>query len=284
MVSERSFIKAVLIGVVPAPLFPEQGMPRIEHLRRLAVSKYIAGWLLIALFLASALTGCGSTKSSGPSPFVANPKPAGYVEDHERMKKDERFPFQLIWIDPARDIHPRKIYIAPVDTSHQVNNPWYTSVNTRYAMPDYKRDLADIAAFTRETVIKAFREDAGNQYPVVDSRDKAEIVLELSLVELVPAAPELVAAGWVVPGTSLANQPSVGFEGRVRDTHENKVVATFAFRDQPNIAVVDLQNMKSWYDSDKDVIRKWAAIYVDVINQRYDPKSRSKVPVSLLSW
>ncbi|MCE9589400.1 MAG: hypothetical protein K8S99_02625 [Planctomycetes bacterium] len=48
--------------------------------------------------------------------------------------------------------------------------------------------------------------------------------------------------------------------------------------------MLDLQNLTYWYDSDKDVIRKWAVIYVDVIKQRYDPKSRLKVPVSLLSW
>jgi hypothetical protein len=238
---------------------------------------------ILVLFV-TGLSGCRSDNAEGPSPFLMEPERAGYVADFDQMKKDEKLPFQKVWIDPDHVRRPRKVFIAQIDTDHIINKPWFSQVNTRYAIADYQKDLADIAEYTRTAIIDSFLADKTNAYPIVYSRAEAEVIIELSLVELIPASPELVAAGYIVPGPSVLNQPSVGFEGRVRVMPENKVVMTVAFRDKPETAIIDLQSMKSWYDADKLVIRKWAKLIVEVANNRYDPKNRSRIPVTLLSW
>jgi hypothetical protein len=217
--------------------------------------------------------------------FVGKPKPAGFV-DHGRMQKDKKYPFQLVWIDPGyQRPATASYYIAPVDTSHLVHKLWFNQVNTRYAITNHQKDITDIAEYTRQTLIEEFNAAAstGRVYLASDP-SSATHVLELSLVELVPAEPALVAAGWVFPGVSLGSHPTVGFEGRVRLAQTNRVIATFAFRDHPDFALVDAESMKSHYDANKDVIREWSTLMVQVANETYDPSKRKGLPVSLISW
>ena len=236
-------------------------------------------------FIVSVPVGCRGSNPKGASLLVGKPRPAGFV-DHERMRRDKNYPFQLVWIDPDYQRPPTASYfIAPVDTSHIVNKLWFNDINTRYAISDHEKDLADIAQYTRQTLIEEFDAAARpGKVHLANEPSSSTHVLELSLVELIPAEPALVAAGWVVPGVSLGSRPTVGFEGRVRLAQTNKVVATFAFRDHPDFAIVDIESLKSHYDANRDVIREWSKLLVQVANETYDPKKRNIIPLTLISW
>ena len=224
-----------------------------------------------------------------PACRTAASDPTGFV-DQSRMTESEKYPFQLAWKKPGfRAADHKKVFIAPVRTDYVLDKPWYRGVDTNYGFSDYQKDLAAIAKYTRDSYVNAFRNDPRKHFQVVNQPEPDALVVELALAELIPAEPVMKAAGWVVPfPASLlvgkAGEPAIGFEGRVRMGGSDEVLGAVAFRDVPPITGIDLQNLTDWWDADKELIRKWAALCVQVANGTFDPENFSAVELSLISW
>lgn len=94
--------------------------------------------------------------------------------------------------------------------------------------------------------------------------------LELALIEIDPSQPVLQAAGWLVPGGTVAagvvNQRRAVFEGRLRDLQRGVVVTTFADRNIQDVGPIDMTRY-TWYGLARTIMDNWANLFVQVANR-----------------
>jgi hypothetical protein len=236
------------------------------------------GLFLVATILGGSLTGCSTvtTASNDIKAGLVEPAPdAGFIKDPGRQTKCPDLPFQKAWIKPDLDFAVYKeLYVAPVNTDYMLEMDWLHSMSSANWFGGVKSDIDELAVYFQDRVMKEFREDPLHHFLVIEKpvvSGKPVLSLELALIEIDPSEPILHAAGWAVPGGTVAagviNQRKASFEGRLRDLQSGEIVATFADRNVQDIGPIDLTRM-TWYGPAKTIMDKWAELFVQVANRK----------------
>ena len=237
-----------------------------------------ASLLLVATILGGFLTGCSTmnTTSNDLKAKMVDPAPdAGFIKDPGRQTRRADLPFQKAWFKPDLDFGwYRELYVAPVNTEHMLKMDWLHAMSSTNWFGGVKKDIAELAVYFQNQVKKEFREDPKNRFLVIDKpvvSGKPVLSLELALIEVDPSEPILHAAGWAVPGGTVAagmiNQRRASFEGRLRDLQSGEVVATFADRNVQDVGPIDLTRL-TWYGPAKTIMDTWATLFVQVANRK----------------
>jgi len=234
--------------------------------------------LALALCVTSALVGCSSIQSASNEikSVAVQPAPdAGFIQNPERQTKVAYLPFQKVWVDPNfnKDNY-QEIIIAPVNTQYMLQMDWLHDMSSAAWFGDVQKDINELAVYFHDEIAKEFRLDPNHRFTVIDTpqqHTKPALRLEIALIEIDPSTPVLHAAGWLVPGGTVAaaavNQRRAAFEGRLRDMQTNKVVATFADRNMQDIGPIDMTRM-TWYGPAKGIMDMWAKQFVEVANRK----------------
>jgi hypothetical protein len=232
--------------------------------------------------LALSLGGCASMQRAEWRVLAADPAPdAGFLAHPERLSAmPDRSAFGRMWTSRKTDWRRfGKLYVAPVDTSHRIDDSLWDSLNIRHGKVAWDRERQ--ADELRDRVAEAFRDDPQKHFVVLDDPSQIDAdtaVLELSLVELVPNKAVLGAIGlaaWGAPLeigvpvatlTAFTARGSVAVEGDVRDAGTGNVVAMFADRETGKMRVIDLRSL-TWYANAHETMDGWADALVELANE-----------------
>lgn len=238
-------------------------------------------WALIASVLMAVLVGC----KAAPAPSV------GFA-DPSVLKSDPTVPFNKFWQKPGVDWKSYdKIYVAEVNTSYMLKQTFWQK-GERQA--DIERDVQKLAAYTRDSISKAFREDPHHRFQVVDhpTHDPHTLVLEFALVEVVPSkvvlnalgyAPFFIGTGITVVRTVAQDKSSAAFEARTRDAATQEIVLQAADREAEQFAVIDVRGL-TWYSDAEGIIDVWSKQLVLVANRKPGEKVEGAPTFRLLPW
>ena len=203
--------------------------------------------LIMAVFI---LVGC----KAAPAP------PAGFIQNHQIMIKDQKLPFQCVWYDPDADWDGyTQVLVAPVNTRYLSKADWWESVTFA---ADRHKDSYRIANYMQTKVRDAFNSDPQRRFEPAESSGPRTLTLEMALVELVPTKVWLNAIGTIFAVT--VDHGSVAMEAKVRDGASGNVVATFADREHGKSSLVSVANL-TWYSHAEHIIDDWAAQIVEVM-------------------
>jgi hypothetical protein len=207
------------------------------------------------------------------------------------MEKREDLPFHSAWIQEGFDLTPYdKVYIAPVNTSYILldDSNWWQNSFKSYS--DLKKDVEEVADFTKKTFEKAFKDDPNKRFKVVNQPDEKTVVVELAIIELTPNKPYLKLARFAPFGAGAAvtllnqtNLSTVAFESRVRDGQSGTIVAMFADREQEKKYLLTTKNL-TWYSHAKEVIEDWAHQFVAIGNRKPGEIVKDSATFGLKPW
>lgn len=236
----------------------------------------VAGCLLLAV-------GC-QVKPAPDSGFLANPE---LMQAHR-----ERAPFDRVWVKPGfnKDNY-QKLIISAVNTDYLMTNTGWDAANpANNVLRDSARELA---AFTRDTFVNAFRDDPLRRFALTYRPAPRTLVLDLAIVELVPSKAALGALGLAAP---LAKAPAlavvskaaggstcVAIEGRLRDAQTGEVLMMFADREEPPNRIIDAKAV-TWYGDAKDSIAVWAKQLVELANTPPSQQVKDAADFTLKPW
>jgi len=228
---------------------------------------------ILACLLAAALLcvslGCKSVTSRA-EPAAGT----GFVPMAE-LKSNPDLPFNKAWFKQGVDFSSyRSIYVPGVNTRYMLDDTWWQTCMRRDKM---EQDIKDVAAFLRQHLIDAFKNDPKKRYAVVDAPGPGVLVLDVALTELVPSNPVIEALTLAAPygsgvavqaaARSAGNVASVAFEARLIDGGTRDTVAMFADREQAKAAFVDL-NALTWYGEAHVIITDWSGQFVAVMDRK----------------
>ena len=205
------------------------------------------------------------------------------------MAHDEGIPFHSAWIKEGFDkTWYNKVYIAPVDVSHLLaENSWWQN-SFRYS--HIEQDAEEIAKFTRETFIKAFKDAKDSNFKIVKKPVEKTLILEMAITELTPNKPFLKTASYapffIGTGIKVINQtnPSVvAFEARVKDGETGEIIAKFADKEKEQTSFVSKKHF-SWYGHAEDIIIDWADQFVQLANRKPGEIIKDTSTVELKPW
>ncbi len=238
-------------------------------------------YFILCLALCVCVVGCKAPPSERTTEFI----------QADNMEKREDLPFHSAWVQEDFDMGQyENIYIAPVNTSYiflDESNWWQNSFKS---YTDLKKDVDDIATFTRETFVKAFEEDPNKRFKVVDQPDAKTLVLELAIIELTPNKPYLKIARFAPFGAGAAitllnqtNLSTVAFESRIRDGQSGTIIAMFADREQEKKYLLTTKNL-TWYSHAHEVIQDWANQFVAIANREPGETVKDSATFGLKPW
>ena len=224
--------------------------------------------LALVLCVIGALSGCSAVKSGSNDikDMTVEPAPnAGFIENPEQNAKITFLPFQRAWISPDFDKRNyNELVVAPVNTHYMLKMDWLHDMSTASWFGGVKKDIAELAVYFHDQIVKDFKEDPKQRFQIIDSAAQGTgtaLQLEIALVEIDPSMPVLHAAGWLTPGGGTAagavNQRRAAFEGRLRDLQTGKVVATFADRNMQDVGPLDLTRL-TWYGPAQGIMDMWS--------------------------
>lgn len=237
----------------------------------------LCGTFVLALAVSAA--GCSSVRSTSNDAKVMAVEPApnaGFIAHPERQAQRPDLPFQKVWIKPGFDKSGyRELVVAPVNTQYMLEMDWLHGMSSASWVSDVKSDIAELAQYFHDQVVKAFKADPKHRFQVLErpGQQKLPVLrLELALIEIDPSTPVLHALSWAgPPGTGTAagtiNQRRAAFEGRLRDLATGEVVATFADRDMAAVGPIDLTRL-TWYGPAKGIMDRWAEQFVQIANRK----------------
>ena len=203
--------------------------------------------LIMAMFI---LVGC----KAAPAP------PAGFIQNHRIMVKDEKSPFHGVWYDPDTDWDSyTQVLVAPVNTHYLSRANWWENATFT---ADRRKDSHQIANYMQTKVRNAFNSDPQKRFEPAESPGPRTLTLEMALVELVPTKVWLNAVGTIFAVT--VDHGSVAMEAKVRDGASGNVIATFADREHGKSSLVSVANL-TWYSHAEHIIDDWAAQIVEVM-------------------
>lgn len=249
--------------------------------------------LEICLLAALVLAGC----KAGEVPNSAfNPHP-------ELMSKDANVPFQRIYrgdeFDPKAH---HEIFIAPVNTDFISAYGFWEGMNlANFDKKKLKKEIAELADYTKQSFTKAFREDPNHCFTVVDAAGPDTLTLELALVQVVPsravfsavrfvpvpwlggAATVVGIAGGVASNSQDVGKGAVAIEGRFRDVRTGEIIAMFADCEHPKSAILDFKAL-NWWAPAKVIIDDWAQQLVGVVSNPPGTVIKDSPAFELLVW
>lgn len=224
----------------------------------------------------------------------SDPAPdSGFLENPKRMTEQrQRAPFDRAWVKAGFNKNfYNGLIISPVNTDYLMKNTGWAAANP--ANKKLEQSAMDLALFTRETFIKAFRADPRHRFPLVRRSGPGVAVLELAIVELVPshavigalglAAPFARAPAIAVASKVAGRNTCVAIEGRLRDSQTGEVLAMFADREESPFRIIDAKAV-TWYGDAKDSIEMWAKQWVELANTPPSHEVKDAPNFTLKPW
>ena len=209
--------------------------------------------VLIPCLVACSLVAC-ATK---PAPD------SGFLDDPEKMVKEERLPFDRVWYDREIDFSKyTELMILPVNFEYLMEMSWWGAVT----FPGDRRKGARELGFRLQTrVFDAFEQDPNRRFTplafAAKEPDAHTLLLEMALVELVPTRPALSVLG----GPTTLGKGSLAIEGRFVDARSGRVVAMFADRASAKQSLINVKDL-TWYSHANEIVDQWADLLVAVTN------------------
>jgi hypothetical protein len=234
------------------------------------------------LLISTMLIGC----RAAPAPSV------GFADPTILKTSDPTVPFDRFWHKPGVEWkNYNKIYIADVNTSYMLK---MTKWQEGERKEDIEKDVKMLATYTRNSLVKAFREDPNHRFQVVDSptTDPHALVFEMALIEVVPSKVLLNVLGYApfYVGTAISvvrgaakDKSSAAFESRTRDAATGEILILAADRESEQYAPVDLRGL-TWYSDIDGIIDEWSKQFVHVANQKPGEKIKASDTFRLLPW
>lgn len=205
---------------------------------------------------------------------------SGFLEKPELVKSDSKLPFNAAWIkDDANLLGYKKVYIAPVDTTHLLKLDWWQKA--AIAPGDQQQWAEDLANYFEEKMKEQFMDGDDNKYQVVDTPDDQTLIVELAIVEVVPTKVWLNAIGYALIGA--LDQGETGFEGRLRDGKTKQVIAEFKDHEYGQFDVVSVRDLE-WAGHSRHTIKIWTDQLEETCYLPPDGTVSPMSPVTLLPW
>jgi len=239
---------------------------------------------------------CG--KVAAAALFIAgcktDPAPdSGFLAHPEKMTAQRgRAPFDRAWVKPGFNKNfYNGLIISQVNTGYLLENTGWAAANP--ASKKLEQSAMDLALFTRETFIKAFRADPRHRFPIVSRPGPGVAVLDLAIVELVPSHAVIGALGLAAPfarapavavASKLAGSKTcVAIEGRLRDSQTGEVLVMFADREEPPFRIISAKAV-TWYGDAEDSIEMWAKQMVELANTPQNHEVKDAQNFTLKPW
>lgn len=182
-----------------------------------------------------------------------------------------------------------QVYFAPVGVGRLKSQGWWSSQNSR-TQRQLAADAVHLAAYTQRSLRKAAATYPAKRVQVVGSPGPGTLVVETSIVELVPAKAfwnsAATAAGFAVPGAGLLGalgKGSITIEGRLRDGGTGAVLATFRDHSEDKMAVVNL-NAYTWYKGSEANIDELAGKTAETLNSPRGVTVKASSPIKLIAY
>lgn len=182
-----------------------------------------------------------------------------------------------------------KVYFAPVTTGNLSRQGWWTS-QSAVTQRQLEADARKLAAYFRRSLASAARNDSGRRLTVVNQPGPDTMIIETSIIELVPAKAywnaAATAAGFVVPGAGLlsaAGSGSITIEGRVRDGGNGKLVANFRDTMKDKMALVNTDSY-TWFGGSEANLAEMSSNIARVINAKPGTVVSQPSPVTLVTY
>jgi Protein of unknown function (DUF3313) len=241
----------------------------------------LRAWVTSAL-TATVLFGC----RAAPAPSV------GFADPTVLKKSDPTVPFDRFWHKP--DVNWKsydKIYVAEINVSYMLK---MTAWQKGERQEDIEKDVKQLSVYTRNSIIKAFREDPNHRFQVIDNptHDPHALVFEMALIEAVPSKVLLNVLGYApfYVGTAISvvrglanDKSSAAFESCTRDAATGEVLILAADRETEQYAPVDLRGL-TWYSDIDGIIDVWSKQFVQIANQKPGEKIANEATFRLLPW
>jgi Protein of unknown function (DUF3313) len=222
----------------------------------------------------------------------AAPAPSAGFADPAVMNPDPTIPFNRFWRKP--DVNWKQydtIYIADVNTSYMLKMTDWQKGERRW---DVENDLHTLALYSRNAMIKAFRDDPKHRFKVIDkpAYDSHTLELEMALIEVVPSkvllnalgyAPFYIGTGITTVRTIANDKSSAAFELRLRDAGTGQVVMQAADREAEQFAVIDVRGL-TWYSDLEGIIDDWSRQFVQIANKQPGETIAGSSTFRLLPW
>ncbi len=218
---------------------------------------------------------------------------SGFLANPERMTAQrERAPFDRAWVKPGFNKSAyTALIISKVNTEFLMENTGWSAANPENK--NLSRSADELAQFTRDTFVKAFRADPNKRFEIVDRPGHGVAVLELAIVELVPSKAVLGALGLAAPfaraplvavGSKVGGSGTcVAIEGRLRDSFTRETLMMFADREEPPFRIINAKAV-TWYGDAKDSIEAWANQLVELANTPKDVEVKDASNFTLNPW
>ncbi len=188
--------------------------------------------------------------------------PSGFLgADDARLRANRNLPFQRSWINPKADFsNYRTVAIVPMRTNRlEALEPGLDAANVRNIGDMHRYDSKDLADYATLEFLNALRQSKTKSAFIIPwrPRTKGLLVLESSLIEAVPGHPSAQILNFIVPFTSLFNQPAVAIEVRVLDAASGETLLAFADREKPSFSLFDRRKF-TYYATQEREIDRWA--------------------------
>jgi hypothetical protein len=223
----------------------------------------------------------------------SDPAPdSGFIQTKEEFGAwKERAPVHKIWFKDRDKFYKErdkytKICFRPVTTDFLITRGWWDNLNTA-DMGEYRKEVAEMALYIKQSFEKAFREDPRKRLAIVDSPDAETIVYAFAITELVATKAHINAAGTAlgifVPGGGVVKavaKGSIAIEANVYDGGTNELLVAWADREQDRSSLFSFLDF-SWYSHARDTVNNWAEQLVEGYNSPIDHTVEDRTPFTL---
>jgi len=205
---------------------------------------------------------------------------SGFLDQAQLLQANKEIPFNAAWIkDDANLLSYKKVYVAPVDTTHLLKLDWWQRASLQPG--DQQKWADELADYFRDKMKAQFTDDDTNKYQVVDTPDDETLIIELAVVEVVPTKIWLNAIGYVVAGA--VDQGETGFEGRLRDGKTKAVIAEFKDHEYGQYDVVSVRDLE-WAAHSRHTLQGWSDELEEICYRQPDQVVSGMSRVTLKPW
>ncbi|MBK9384366.1 MAG: DUF3313 family protein [Planctomycetes bacterium] len=170
-----------------------------------------------------------------------------------------------------------ELHIAPIVADHLGEAAWCNDC----ALDELPEKRSELAKLFHQKIETAFREDADHMLEPVDAVGAKTVVLELAIIDVVPARSWFNARGTAPAG--LSGHGSIAIEGRILDGKTGRLLSTFADREDCAADLLAGANA-DWCCHAPLLFDRWATRLVGLAHAAKEGRLGSTSSVPTHSW
>ena len=159
--------------------------------------------------------------------------------------------------------------------------PACCAYNLRHEMTPVIPTDEDVKIFLSTYLVEAFKKQIKKSYTIVDTPDTESLRVELAIVEVVPTKLWLNPIGYLALGPPSSG--TTAFEGRLRDSASNQVIAKFKDREYGQMDLVRTADL-TWFSHSKYTIKTWSGQIAHICYRAPDESIAPMSTVTLRPW